>query len=74
MIPTPEERLGVLEAGHKALVDDILEIKGDVREMRADLAQRPTEAMAKSMARVWAFAAASFTGLVSSVVIIAMNT
>jgi len=42
--------------------------------IETDLVSRPTEAIAKSMARVWAFAAASFTGLISTVVMIATMT
>lgn len=39
---TPEERIGVLEAGQSELRADVHEIKRDIRDMRTELAGRPT--------------------------------
>lgn len=77
-----EARLAVLEAGHADLARDIarleqaqlagmLRLEQKLDRIEADLVDRPTKDIARSMARVWAFAGASFTGLVSAVVIIA---
>jgi hypothetical protein len=49
-IPSPEERIGILEAGQKDLRTDVHEIKGDIRDMRTDLAGRPTWGVAKVLA------------------------
>lgn len=75
-------KIALLEQGHADMARNIARVEqaqvagmGRLEEkldrIEADLVSRPTEAIAKQMARVWAFAAASFTGLISTVVMIA---
>lgn len=82
--PDPDARLAVLEEGHRNLAASIVRIETaqlagmhrleqKLDRIEADLVDRPTEALAKSMARVQAVAAACGTGLVSAVVFIATN-
>lgn len=80
-----DARLAVLESGHRNLANDIARIETaqlagmkrleeKLDRIEAELVSRPTEAMARTVARMQAFAAASFTGLISALVIIATNT
>lgn len=74
--------IALLKAGHADMARNIARIEEaqlagmgrlehKLDRIEAELVSRPTEAIAKQMARVWAFAAASFTGLISAVVMIA---
>lgn len=47
---TNEERLGVLEANQADVRTDIHEMRGEIREIRSDLAARPTWGVAKALA------------------------
>ena len=85
--PTPDSttEIALLKAGHAAMSANIARIEtAQLAGMRrleekldrieTELVSRPTEALAKSMARVQAVAAACGTGFISAVIFIAMNT
>lgn len=80
--PDAATEIALLKAAHadlarqisrveQAQVAGMKRLEEKLDRIEADLVSRPTEAIARSMARVWAFAAASFTGLISTVVMIA---
>jgi hypothetical protein len=79
--PADESRLAVLESKVDVLaqVDQRIEalVNDGQRRLEEKLDKLIADSMplgaARSMARIWAFAAASFTGLVSTVVFIAVN-
>ncbi len=77
-----DARIARLEEGHSNLAASVVRIEtaqlagmGRLEQkldrIEAELVSRPTEAIAKSMARVYAFAATCFTGLLSAVIFIA---
>lgn len=78
-------RIAVLEESHRNMANNVARIEQaqaaglsrlerKLDHLESDLVNRPTEAMARSMARVQAVAATCGTGLVSAVIFIAMNT
>lgn len=80
-----DARLAVLEEGHRNLAASIVRIETaqlagmerlekKLDRIETELVSRPTEAMARTVARMQAFAAASFTGLISAVIVIATST
>lgn len=66
-VPTPEERIGVLEAGQTDLRSDMGEIKRDIRDMRSDLAGRPTWAVLMVIAGLGSLCTALGTALLMGV-------
>lgn len=82
--PDPLTEIALLKQGHAAMSATIARIEeaqlagmrrleSKLDRIEQELVSRPTEALAKSMARIQAFAAACGTGFISAVIFIATN-